>query len=60
MAELTLADKLDDLDRQYASQSQQLQYLLRMDKLLEEKKQQSAAQIRIAEERYRLGLIDLL
>lgn len=60
MAELNLADKLDDLNRQYASQSQQLQYLLRMDKLLEEKKQQSAAQIRIAEERYRLGLIDLL
>lgn len=60
LAELALADKLDDLGRKYTSQSQQLQYLLRLDALLEEKLQQSNTQIRIAEERYRLGLIDLL
>ncbi len=60
MAELNLADKLDDLFRKYQSQSQQLQYLLRLDELLKDKLEQSNKQINIAQERYRLGLIDLL
>lgn len=60
LAELELRDRQDELNRQYSSLEQELQYLLRLDELYQEKLDQATNQIRIAEERYRLGLIDLL
>lgn len=59
-AELALNDKLDELRRQYDLQAQELQYMLRLNELYQEKLAQSREQIRIAEEKYRLGLIELL
>ncbi|HQQ68035.1 MAG TPA: TolC family protein, partial [Candidatus Cloacimonadota bacterium] len=40
--------------------TQELEYLLRLDELYLERLTQSREQIRIAEERYRLGMIQLL
>jgi len=60
LAELSLMDKTDELARQYQNATQELEYLLRLDELLKEKLDQSSQQIKIAEERYRLGLIELL
>ncbi|MFA5509722.1 MAG: TolC family protein [Candidatus Cloacimonadaceae bacterium] len=60
MAELSLLDKVDEIRRQYQNASQELEYLIRLDELYQEKLDQSSRQINIAEERYRLGLIDLL
>lgn len=60
LAELELQDQIDQNDRQYQIMDQELQYLQRLDELLQEKLAQSSDQIRIAEERYRLGLIELL
>lgn len=60
LAELELQDKMDSINRQYGTLDQELTYLLRLDDLLREKLAQSSDQIRIAEERYRLGLIELL
>lgn len=57
---LSLEDSRDQSRRSYDSATQELQYLLRLDDLYREKLDQSTAQIRIAEERYRLGLIQLL
>ncbi len=59
-AELQLQDKLGEIDRQYATLAQELQYLTNLDALYRENLSQSSEQIRIAEERYRLGLIELL
>lgn len=60
MAELSMRDKADEIQRQYQNQTQELDYLIRLDELYTEKLAQSTQQIRIAEERYRLGLIELL
>jgi len=60
LAELSLMDKTDELARQYQNATQELEYLLRLDELLKEKLDQSSQQIKIAAERYRLGLIELL
>jgi len=60
LAELELMDKTDELGRQYQNATQELQYLTRLDELYREKLEQSSQQIKIAEERYRLGLIELL
>lgn len=60
LAELELQDRTDQLGRQYGILEQELQYLLRLDELYRERLDQSSQQIRIAEERYRLGLIELL
>jgi hypothetical protein len=57
---LSLEDSRDQSRRSYDSATQELQYLLRLDDLYREKLDQSTEQIRIAEERYRLGLIQLL
>jgi outer membrane protein TolC len=59
-AELQKNDKLDELQRQYLLLTQELQYMKRLDELYTEKLAQSREQIKIAEERYRLGLIELL
>lgn len=59
-AELTLNDKLDELRRQYDLLAQELQYMKRLDELYLEKLAQSREQIKMAEEKYRLGLIELL
>ena len=40
--------------------TKELEYLLRLDELYSERLTQSREQIRIAEERYRLGMIQLL
>ncbi|MDZ4181354.1 MAG: TolC family protein, partial [Candidatus Cloacimonadaceae bacterium] len=60
LAEVTLLDKKDEISRQYEISAQELAYLIRLDELYSEKLTQSGEQIRIAEERYRLGLIQLL
>lgn len=60
LAEVTLMDKKDEINRQYEISAQELAYLIRLDELYSEKLTQSGEQIRIAEERYRLGLIQLL
>ena len=60
IAMLNLDSRKDNIQSQYAQLSTQLEYLQRLDTLYSEKLSQSAEQIRIAEERYRLGLIELL
>lgn len=60
MTELALMDKLDEIRRQYQNATSELGYLMRLNELYQEKLEQSGQQIRMAEERYRLGLIDLL
>lgn len=60
MAELNRNSSLTQLNTRYDQLSRQLGYLQRLDELYSEKLEQSRDQIRIAEERYRLGLIELL
>ena len=60
MAQLNFDDKTDQSKREYDSILRELQYLLRLDELYTERLQQVTEQIRIAEERYRLGMIQLL
>ncbi|MDY0151763.1 MAG: TolC family protein [Candidatus Cloacimonas sp.] len=60
MAMLNLEDTTDQLKRDYDIMNQELQYLVRLDDLYSEKLDQSTEQIKQAEERYRLGLIQLL
>jgi outer membrane protein TolC len=59
-AKLELMDQEDQIQRQYQIMKQELEYLLRLDELYRDKLDQASEQIRIAEERYRLGLIELL
>lgn len=58
--QLAIDEKQDQIIRDYASAVQELNYLKRMNELYTEKLDQSRAQITQAEERYRLGLIELL
>ncbi len=60
MSQIAYDEKADQLKRSYDSQKQELEYLLRLDELYSEKLAQSSEQIKQAEERYRLGLIELL
>lgn len=60
LAELELGDRIDELERQYQLLGKELEYLQRLDELYREQLSQANEQIRIAEERYRLGLIELL
>jgi len=60
MAELNIQDQLDEMERLYEILTRELEYLNRLDELYQEKLEQANSQIQIAEERYRLGLIDLL
>ncbi len=60
LAELELQQQIEDIELQYATLTQELAYLLRLDELYSEKLAQSENQIRVAEERFRLGLIELL
>jgi len=48
------------MERQYEILTRELEYLKRLDELYQEQLEQANNQIQIAEERYRLGLIDLL
>ncbi len=57
---LNLENKTDNLNKQYTQMSEELNYLYQLDTMYSEKLAQSQEQIRIAEERYRLGLIELL
>jgi outer membrane protein TolC len=60
LAEIALQDQMDGNRRQYDILSRELEYLQRLDELYSEKLDQATQQIRIAEERFRLGLIELL
>nr|MDK2850751.1 outer membrane protein [Candidatus Cloacimonadota bacterium] len=60
IALLNLAETEDQSRREYDNLKQKLEYLLRLDELYTERLQQAQEQIQIAEERYRLGLIQLL
>jgi len=60
LSQLAIDEKSDQINRDYASAVQELNYLKRMDELYSEKLAQSREQIKQAEERYRLGLIELL
>lgn len=60
MAELDINQQIDNSERQYTILSQELDYLQRLDELYGEKLSQAESQIRAAEERFRLGLIELL
>lgn len=58
--QLNIDDLEDQSLRNYNNYVQELEYLLRLDELYSEKLEQSSQQIQIAEERYRLGIIQLL
>lgn len=60
LAKLELENQIDELRVQYETMNLELEYLQNLDRLYREKLDQSTEQIRIAEERYRLGLIELL
>jgi outer membrane protein TolC len=60
MALLNLADREDQNSRDYDNLAKKYEYHLRLDELYGERLQQAQEQIQIAEERYRLGLIQLL
>lgn len=60
LVELDLLDRMDSQKRQYQLLEKELQYLQRLDELYTDKLSQSAEQIAQAEERYKLGLIDIL
>ncbi len=60
LSKLAVDEKNDQILRDYNSNVQELQYLLRMNELYTDKLAQSREQITQAEERYRLGLIELL
>ncbi|HRX76483.1 MAG TPA: TolC family protein [Candidatus Cloacimonadota bacterium] len=60
MLNLSYDDTVDNSQRNYDLLSKELEYLLRLDELYSERLAQSTEQIRIAEERYRLGMIQLL
>ena len=60
LSQVTMEEKKDQLQRDYDSALRELQYLKRMNELYSEQLAQSREQITQAEERYRLGLIELL
>lgn len=60
MTQFSLESKTDAVKKQYDQTITELNYLTQLDAMYEEKLSQSREQIRIGEERYRLGLIELL
>lgn len=60
ISQLQIDEKRDQITRDYDSAMKELQYLVRLDELYAEKLAQSREQISQAEERYRLGMIELL
>ncbi|MFA7224504.1 MAG: TolC family protein, partial [Candidatus Cloacimonas sp.] len=60
LSQVSIDEKKDQLQRNYDSALRELQYLKRMNELYSEQLAQSRDQITQAEERYRLGLIELL
>ena len=60
LAKLEMENQIDELRVQYETMNLELEYLQNLDRLYREKLDQSTEQIRIAEERYRLRLIELL
>ncbi len=60
ISQLQIDEKTDQINRDYDSAQKELQYLVRLDELYAEKLAQSREQINQAEERYRLGMIELL
>lgn len=60
LSQVAVDEKKDQLRRNYDSALRELQYLTRMNELYTEQLAQSREQITQAEERYRLGLIELL
>jgi len=60
LSQVSMEEKKDQLQRDYDSALRELQYLKRMNELYSEQLAQSREQITQAEERYRLGLIELL
>lgn len=57
---LSINEKKDEIRREYDSIIEELSYLNQLDQLYRERLNQSQEQIRIAEERYRLGMIQQL
>jgi len=60
LTELNLEDTIQQSQSDYENKSRVLEYLLRLESLYAERLEQASAQIEIAQERYRLGLIELL
>lgn len=60
ITQLSMDDSIDQAKRDYDNSIAELQYLVRLNELYSEKLSQSREQIKIAEERYRLGMIQLL
>ena len=60
LSQVAIEEKKDQLQRDYDSALRELQYLKRINELYSEQLAQSREQITQAEERYRLGLIELL
>lgn len=60
ITKLSYDDTKDQLERDYADMNRELQYLVRLDELYSERLAQSREQIKQGEERYKLGLIQLL
>lgn len=60
LAQLSLEDKIEQSKREYEDKLRILEYLIKLDELYFERLQQASQQINIAEERYRLGLIETL
>lgn len=60
MAQINFDSALSSINSQYSQLQRQLSYQNRLNELYRERLDQSSQQIRIAEERYRLGLIELL
>jgi len=60
LTNLSVNEKQDQIKRDYDNAVNELNYLLRLQELLQQKLAQSQEQIKQAEERYRLGMIDIL
>jgi len=60
LAELEVRQQLEEIDRQYVNLRRELDYLQRLDELYTEKLAQAQTQINVGEERFRLGLIEIL
>ncbi|MCB5235223.1 MAG: TolC family protein [Candidatus Cloacimonetes bacterium] len=60
LSQLNIEDTVQQSQSEYENSTKALQYLMRLDTLYAEQLEQASAQIEIAQERYRLGLIELL
>lgn len=60
LTELAKEDKESEVSRDYELYREELSYHIRLDELYEQKRDQAEEQIRNAEERYRLGMIQQL